>query len=152
VFVDDLVVVSVIDFWFGVAWYECEICEMFGVDFIGFDDGACSFDGELFGLCLLLLFDGFEGIFLCKSFVFAVWVSKFWLGVKELGESDIVALLLWCKMLFFGVLDVEWGLCEFSVFGDSVFDDSVIDDSVFDDSVIDDVFDDVFDDGGVGHV
>ena len=67
--------------WFGAAWHERETYEMFGIDFVGFDDGTGL------GLRPLLLPNGFEGTPLRKSFVLAARASKAWPGSKEPGEG-----------------------------------------------------------------
>jgi NADH-quinone oxidoreductase subunit C len=72
---------SVTGVYAGAAWHERETHEMFGIDFVGFDDGS--------GLAIrpLLLPDGFEGTPLRKSFQLAARASKPWPGGKEPGEG-----------------------------------------------------------------
>ena len=65
----------------GAAWHERETHEMFGVDFVGFDDGTGL------GIRPLLLPDGFEGTPLRKSFMLPARASKAWPGGKEPGEG-----------------------------------------------------------------
>jgi NADH-quinone oxidoreductase subunit C len=67
--------------WPGAAWHERETFEMFGIDFLGFEDGTGL------GLRPLLLPNGFEGTPLRKSFVLASRASKAWPGAKEPGEG-----------------------------------------------------------------
>ena len=67
--------------WPGAAWHERETHEMFGIGFVGFDDGTGL------GLRPLLLPDGFEGRPLRKSFVLTARASKPWPGAKDPGES-----------------------------------------------------------------
>lgn len=67
--------------WPGAAWHERETHEMFGIGFVGFDDGTGL------GLRPLLLPDGFEGQPLRKSFVLTARASKAWPGAKDPGES-----------------------------------------------------------------
>ena len=67
--------------WSGAAWHERETHEMFGIDFVGFDDGSGL------GLRPLLLPNGFDGTPLRKSFVLAARASKPWPGAKEPGEA-----------------------------------------------------------------
>jgi len=74
-------VASITDLYAGAAWHERETHEMFGIDFVGFDDGTGL------GLRPLLLPDGFEGTPLRKSFVLAARASKPWPGAKEPGEG-----------------------------------------------------------------
>ncbi len=100
---------SLTDLWPGSAWHERETHEMFGVDFVGFDDGARTMDGEPLGLRPLLLPDGFEGTPLRKSFVLAARASKAWPGAKEPGESDAGTSPSRRKMLPPGVPDADWG-------------------------------------------
>lgn len=73
---------SLTPLWRGAAWHERETHEMFGLDFIGFDDGS------RLGVRPLLLPEGFEGHPLRKSFVLAARVSKPWPGAKDPGESE----------------------------------------------------------------
>jgi len=70
----------------GAAWHERETFEMFGIEFVGFDDGTGL------GLRPLLLPDGFEGHPLRKSFVLAARASKPWPGAKEPGEGREAAV------------------------------------------------------------
>jgi NADH-quinone oxidoreductase subunit C len=100
---DDLTVASATPVWPGAAWHERETHEMFGVEFIGFDDGTGM------GLRPLLLPDGFEGTPLRKSFVLAARASKPWPGAKEPGESDAHAAPARRKTLPPGVPDPSWG-------------------------------------------
>jgi NADH-quinone oxidoreductase subunit C len=79
---------SLTGLWPGVAWHERETYEMFGIDFVGFDDGQCGPDGGPLGLRPLLLPEGFEGTPLRKSFVLTARASKPWPGAKEPGESE----------------------------------------------------------------
>lgn len=65
----------------GAAWHERETHEMFGIDFVGFDDGTGL------GLRPLLLPEGFEGTPLRKSFMLPARASKPWPGGKEPGEG-----------------------------------------------------------------
>lgn len=65
----------------GAAWHERETHEMFGVAFVGFEDGS----GQ--DLRPLLLPDGFEGTPLRKSFHLTARASKAWPGAKEPGEG-----------------------------------------------------------------
>lgn len=74
-------VASITDLYAGAAWHERETHEMFGIDFVGFDDGTGL------GIRPLLLPDGFEGTPLRKSFVLAARASKPWPGAKEPGEG-----------------------------------------------------------------
>ena len=72
---------SVTDVFRGAAWHERETHEMFGIDFVGFEDGSGQH------LRPLLLPDGFEGTPLRKSFHLAARASKAWPGAKEPGEG-----------------------------------------------------------------
>lgn len=72
---------SVTGLFAGAAWHERETHEMFGQDFVGFDDGTGL------GLRPLLLPDGFEGTPLRKSFVLAARATRPWPGGKDPGEG-----------------------------------------------------------------
>jgi NADH-quinone oxidoreductase subunit C len=87
----------------GAAWHERETHEMFGLDFVGFDDGSGL------GLRPLLLPDGFDGTPLRKSFVLAARASKPWPGGKEPGESEHTRATGRRRVSAPGVPDPEWG-------------------------------------------
>ena len=100
---DGEVLASITGVFRGAAWHERETHEMFGLGFVGFDDGT----GQ--DLRPLLLPDGFEGTPLRKSFVLAARASKAWPGAKEPGESEHSKPTGRRRVSAPGVPDADWG-------------------------------------------
>jgi NADH-quinone oxidoreductase subunit C len=97
-------IASLTGLWRGAAWHERETFEMFGIDFVGFDDGT----GQ--GVRKLLLPASFTGTPLRKSFVLTARASKEWPGIKDPGESGgRAAPSKRRKVMAPGVPDETWG-------------------------------------------
>lgn len=61
---EEIFVLSVLDVFFVVNWFECEVFDMYGVLFLNYLDLWC-----------ILIDYGFEGYFLCKDFLFIGYVE-----------------------------------------------------------------------------